>query len=50
MRGYTFGGILDEIRVSGSERSADWIKAEYNNQNAPSNIGSPGFWTWTQLQ
>ncbi len=29
-------GIVDEARVSASARSADWIAAEYNNQNAPS--------------
>jgi len=31
-----FNGLLDEIRISkGVARSADWIKAEYNNQNNP---------------
>jgi hypothetical protein len=30
-----FKGALDEIRVSNSARSADWIATEYNNQYAP---------------
>jgi PKD repeat protein len=29
-------GILDEVRISTSSLSADWIKTEYNNQNTPS--------------
>jgi hypothetical protein len=29
-------GALDEVRISKSTRSADWIKTEYNNQNSPS--------------
>jgi hypothetical protein len=41
-----FDGLIDELRVSDICRSADWINAEYNNQNAPGNIGSPGFWTF----
>jgi len=47
---YDWPGGIDDLRVSNSNRSADWIKAEYNNQSAPGNIGSPGFWTWTQIQ
>ena len=43
---YNFQGPVDEIRVSSVVRGANWIKAEYNNQNAPGNIGSPGFWTF----
>lgn len=31
----TYVGILDEVRVSTSVRSANWITTEYNNQNAP---------------
>ncbi len=30
-----FWGILDELRVSNTARSADWICTEYNNQNSP---------------
>ncbi len=28
---YYFMGIIDEVRVAGEARSADWIKAEYKN-------------------
>jgi len=31
-----FSGIIDEVRISSIARSADWIKASYNNQNSPS--------------
>jgi hypothetical protein len=34
--------ILDEVRVSNTVRSADWIRTEYNNQNAPSSFYSVG--------
>ncbi len=40
-----FNGNMDEVRISNSARSADWITTEYNNQNSPGNIGSPGFYT-----
>src|ERR1700674_4833386 len=30
-----FSGALDEVRVSASARSADWIATEYNNQSNP---------------
>ncbi len=46
-----FPGTLDEVRISYAARSADWVKAEYVNQNAPgSNITidpPPTLWTWT---
>jgi len=29
-------GSLDEIRFSNAQRSADWIRTEYNNQSSPS--------------
>lgn len=32
---YDFPGVVDEVRVSGNVRSADWIKTEYNNQSSP---------------
>ena len=38
-------GRLDEVRVSATDRSAQWILAEYNNQNAPGTHvteGTPG--------
>jgi RHS repeat-associated protein len=31
----SFTGSLDEIRMSSSARSADWIATEYNNQSSP---------------
>jgi hypothetical protein len=39
-------GALDEIHISAAARSADWVTTEYNNQNSPGNIGSPGFLIW----
>lgn len=33
--GLIFDGILDEIHVSSTARSANWIATEYNNQSAP---------------
>lgn len=36
-----FDGSIDEVRVSASSRSADWITTEYNNQSSPST-----FITW----
>jgi hypothetical protein len=42
--------VFDELRVSSSVRSSSWITAEYNSQNGPGNIGSPGFWTWGAWQ
>lgn len=30
-----FDGIIDEVRVSNTDRSADWITTEYNNQSSP---------------
>jgi hypothetical protein len=37
-----WNGIIDEVRVSNSVRSAAWIKASYNNQNSPSTFYSLG--------
>ena len=37
--------IADEVRLSGSVRSANWISTEYNNQNTPASfwaVGTPG--------
>jgi hypothetical protein len=31
-------GILDEMRISGTEFSAGWVAAEYANQNSPSSF------------
>ncbi|WP_455462963.1 DUF2341 domain-containing protein, partial [Candidatus Hodarchaeum mangrovi] len=35
---YELDGMMDEIRLSKSARSADWITTEYNNQNNPSSF------------
>ena len=37
-----FNGVIDEVRVSKSARSAAWIATEYNNQSAPSTFLSLG--------
>ena len=37
-----FEGILDELRISNTVRSADWITTEYNNQNAPGSFITVG--------
>jgi hypothetical protein len=33
-----FDGVLDEVRISNSARSAQWVQTEYNNQNSPSSF------------
>ncbi len=33
-----FDGLIDEVRISDSVRSADWIETSYNNQNNPSSF------------
>ncbi|MEK6282045.1 MAG: DUF2341 domain-containing protein [Acidobacteriota bacterium] len=33
-----FNGSLDEVRVSNSARSADWIQTQFNNQSAPADF------------
>ncbi|MHA2324716.1 MAG: LamG-like jellyroll fold domain-containing protein, partial [Promethearchaeota archaeon] len=38
-----FNGTLDEVRVSNTNRSADWITTEYNNQYDPD-----GFYTLSE--
>jgi hypothetical protein len=37
-----FNGIIDEVRISDTVRSADWISTEYNNQNSPDTFYSVG--------
>jgi RHS repeat-associated protein len=37
-----FNGLIDEARISNVARSADWIAAEYNNQNSPATFYSVG--------
>ena len=36
-----FDGHMDEVRISNSIRSADWIKTEYDNQLSPSSFFKP---------
>jgi len=43
-----FDGILDEVRISNTARSAFWISTEYNNQNSPAtfySLGNQEQWT-----
>ena len=40
--GRIFDGIIDEVRVSYSVRSVNWITTTYNNQNSPSTFYSIG--------
>ncbi len=49
-----FDGKIDEVRISNTNRSADWIATSYNNQNSPSTfitlgpeIGTPSVTTNT---
>jgi len=37
-----FNGIIDEVRISNSVRSAAWVSTEYSNQNSPSTFYSVG--------
>ena len=37
-----FGGIIDEVRISNTARSSDWIATEYNNQSSPSTFYTVG--------
>ena len=37
-----FNGTVDEVRISATARSGDWIKTEYNNQNEPSTFYTVG--------
>ena len=34
--GVYFNGAIDEVRISNTARSAEWIKTSYNNQDSPS--------------
>ncbi|MFW9833695.1 MAG: DUF2341 domain-containing protein [Candidatus Thorarchaeota archaeon] len=40
--GYEFLGIIDEVRISITDRSAAWISTEYNNQNDPATFYTIG--------
>ena len=37
-----FNGPIDEVRISTTARSSDWIATEYNNQSSPSTFYSLG--------
>ncbi|MDD2666872.1 MAG: DUF2341 domain-containing protein [Methanocellales archaeon] len=37
-----FSGYIDEVRISNTARSANWIKTEHNNQDAPSTFYTLG--------
>jgi len=37
-----YAGKIDELRISTTARSADWIKATYNNQSSPSTFYAMG--------
>jgi hypothetical protein len=39
---YNFDGMIDEVRISNSARSADWVATEYNNMNSPGSFYSLG--------
>lgn len=39
------GQIIDEVRISTSVRSPDWLATEYNNQNSPSTFYSTSLTT-----
>ena len=47
--GENFTGILDEVHISNTNRTAGWIGTEYNNQFAPNTFytlaGEPNTWT-----
>ena len=43
--GQYFNGSLDEVRISNTVRSADWIATEYNNQSSPSAFYTIGLQT-----
>jgi len=40
--GGIFNGIIDEVRISNTARSADWIATEYNNQSQPTEFSTLG--------
>jgi len=40
--GGSWNGSIDEVRISSIARSADWVSAEYQNQNSPSTFYSLG--------
>ena len=43
----SFTGNIDEVRISASARSADWVSTEYNNQTNPSSFYSIDAADWS---
>jgi len=39
---YYVDGVIDEFRLSGTKREAEWISTEYNNQSSPNTFYSVG--------
>ncbi len=37
---YAFDGTIDEVRISDTARSAEWIAASYNNQSDPASVSA----------
>ena len=40
-----FQGQIDEVRVSSTTRSADWVLTSFRNQSLPGDLGARGFYT-----
>ncbi|MHA2327834.1 MAG: DUF2341 domain-containing protein, partial [Candidatus Hodarchaeales archaeon] len=50
-------GVIDEVRISSTTRSVDWITAEYDNQDDPNNFytigekeSSPDYWAYNSYK
>jgi hypothetical protein len=43
LAGETFDGSIDEVRISNTTRSGDWVATEYGNQSSPSTFYAVGF-------
>ncbi len=41
-RSISRGGLIDEVRISNTARSAGWVATEYANQNSPSTFSTLG--------
>ncbi|MHA2274833.1 MAG: DUF2341 domain-containing protein [Candidatus Kariarchaeaceae archaeon] len=40
--GTDFAGLIDEVRISNTSRSSDWVTTEFNNQNDPTSFLTTG--------
>ncbi|MGD9395580.1 MAG: DUF2341 domain-containing protein, partial [Candidatus Thorarchaeota archaeon] len=47
---YHFGGYIDEVRISSSPRTAEWVSTSFSNQEDPSSFYSIGEETNLQLE